>query len=263
MADSPVYEQADIAGRQVELIVRGQGRPLLYLHAGDGIEPSLGFIERLSRSFKVTAASHPGFGASPRHGFRDVHDLAYHYLDLLDALKLASPVVVGASFGGWVAAEMAIRAPTRLGSLVLIDAVGIKTTSPDQRDIADLFSLTPAALNELVYKRPPPVPAPADIEAARRIAANQETLSRYAWAPTLHNPRLARWLHRITTPTLLLWGAEDRVVTPDYGRAYAKAIPGAKFQLIDDAGHFPEREQTEAVARAVEAFAGASASVPA
>jgi pimeloyl-ACP methyl ester carboxylesterase len=261
--DDPAYERATIAGREIELLRRGRGRPLLYLHAGDGIEPSLGFVERLSRSFKVTAASHPGFGASPRHGFRDVHDLAYHYLDLIDVLGLDHPVVVGASFGGWIAAEMAIRAPERLGALVLIDAVGIKTTPPDQREIADLFSFTPQALNDLVYKRPPPVAAPSDLDAARRIAANQEALSRYAWSPTLHNPRLARWLHRITTPTLVVWGAEDRVVAPDYGRAYARAIPLAKFKLVEDAGHFPEREQTETVARAVEEFAGASTAVPA
>jgi pimeloyl-ACP methyl ester carboxylesterase len=172
-------------------------------------------------------------------------------------------VVVGASFGGWIAAEMAVRSPARLGSLVLIDAVGIKTGGPLDRNIADVFSQTPEALHALSYRNPPPPPAPADLAAARRIATNRENFSRFAWSPTLHNPGLRRWLHRITTPTLLVWGAEDRITAPDYGRTYAREIPGAKFKLIDEAGHYPQHEQTEAVARAVEEFAGAPAAVPA
>ncbi|HEY3697126.1 alpha/beta hydrolase [Phenylobacterium sp.] len=263
MAGSPAFEQLDVAGRTVEVLTQGRGRPLVYLHAGDGIEPSLGFIERLARSFKVIAPSHPGFGASPRHGLRDIHDLAYHTLDLLETLELEAPVVAGSSFGGWIAAEMAVRAPARLGGLVLIDAVGIKTGGPEDRNIVDIFSHTPEALNALSYNRPPPMPAPADLAAALRIASNRESLSRFAWSPTLHNPRLRRWLHRITTPTLVVWGADDRIVAPDYGRAYAQGVPGARFELIEDAGHYPQREQPEAVARAVEAFAGVAAAVPA
>jgi len=250
------FEDVEIAGRPVEILRRGAGRPLLYLHAGDGVEPSIPFLDRLSQAFRVIAPSHPGFGASPLSGLRDVDDLAYHYLDLIDALKLERPLVVGTSFGGWIAAEIAIRAPERLGALVLIDAVGIKTGSPEQRTIADIFSLTPDAVKDLSYKRPQPASPPADLDAARRIAANQEALSRYAWSPTLHNPRLRRWLHRISVPTLILWGADDRIVAPDYGRAYADAIPGATFKLITDAGHFAEREQTEATAQAILAFAG-------
>lgn len=263
MAESAAFEQLDVAGRTVEVLIKGRGRPLVYLHAGDGVEPSQGFIDRLARSFRVIAPSHPGFGGSPLHGLRDVHDLAYHNLDLLESLKLEAPVVVGSSFGGWIAAEMAVRAPARLGSLVLIDAVGIKTGGPLDRNIADVFSFTPEALNALSYKNPPPMPLPADLAAARRIATNRETFSRYAWSPTLYDPGLRRWLHRITTPTLVVWGAEDRIVAPDYGRSYAQGIPGAKFKLIDDAGHYPQHEQTEAVAKAVEDFAGASVAVPA
>lgn len=261
MSGAPEFEPYEVAGRPIEMIVQGRGPPLLYLHAGDGIEPSLGFIDRLAQTFRVIAPSHPGFGGSPLSGCRDIHDLAYHYLDLLDAMRLQAPLVAGSSFGGWIAAEIAVRAPERLGQLVLIDAVGIKTGPADQREIADIFSYTPEALNALIYKHPPPAPPPKDIEAARRIARNRESLSLFGWSPTLHDPRLARWLHRISTPTLLLWGSDDRVVSPDYGRAYARAIPGAQFELIEDAGHFPEREQEGKVAAAVSRFGGAHAAV--
>lgn len=257
------FDETEIAGRPIEILTRGRGRPLLYLHAGDGVEASAAFIDRLAKTFKVIAPSHPGFGGSPLSGLRDMNDLAFHYLDVLDVLNLERPVLVGSSFGGWIAAEVAIRAPERLGALVLIDAVGIKTGAPDERTIADIFSCTPAQLNELAYKRPQPLPSPADIDAARRIATNRESLSRFAWSPTLHNPRLKRWLHRISTPTLVVWGADDRIVAPDYGRAYAEAIPGAQFQLVEDAGHFPEREQTEIAAEAVMAFADAGTVVAA
>jgi len=257
------FDRMEIAGRPVEILSRGRGQPLLYLHAGDGIEPSVPFIDRLAQAFTVIAPSHPGFGASPLSGMRDVNDLAYHYLDLIGALKLERPLVVGSSFGGWIAAEIAIRAPGRLGALVLIDAVGIKTGAPDERTITDIFSLTPQALHELSYKNSRPPPAPADIDAARRIAANQESLSRFGWSPTLHNPSLKRWLHRVSVPTLVIWGGDDRIVAPDYGRAYAEAIPGATFKLIADAGHFTEREQTEATAQAILAFAGTTAAAAA
>ena len=81
-------------------------------------------------------------------------------------------------------------------------------------------------------------------------ARNREALCLYAWHPLLYNPQLKQWLGRIRVPTLVLWGASDRVVTPDYGRAYAGLIPGARFSLIDAAGHHPEIEQPERFRRA-------------
>jgi len=85
-------------------------------------------------------------------------------------------------------------------------------------------------------------------------ARNREALCLYAWHPCLYNPQLKHWLGRIRTPTLVLWGAGDRVVTPDYGRAYAALIPGAGFELIEAAGHHPEIEQPEAFAERARAF---------
>ena len=91
-------------------------------------------------------------------------------------------------------------------------------------------------------------------EALVGHARNREALCLYAWHPYMYNPQLPRWLSRITVPTLLVWGASDGVVTPDYGRAYSRLIPGSRFALIEGAGHHPEIEQPEAFVERVAAF---------
>jgi pimeloyl-ACP methyl ester carboxylesterase len=78
------------------------------------------------------------------------------------------------------------------------------------------------------------------------LARNWDALCLYAWRPHMYNPQLKHWLRRISVPTLVLWGASDRIVTPAYGQAYAGLIPGARFELIELAGHHPELEQPRA-----------------
>jgi pimeloyl-ACP methyl ester carboxylesterase len=250
MANQPAgFQTIDVAGVATEIVIRGSGRPILYLHGGEGIEPDLGFVDALAATGTVYAPSHPGFGGSdlPRR-FSTVDDLAYHYLDLIESLDLTDCAVVGASFGGWIAAQLAIKASPRIAALVLIDPLGIKVSGPETRDIVDLFFHSPEEQRGLLYADPPPVERPDSIEAATRIARNRESFSLYGWSPTLYDPKLHQRLHRIAVPTLLLWGAEDRVVLPAYGRAYADAIPGAAFSLIAGAGHYPHIEQTTATA---------------
>jgi pimeloyl-ACP methyl ester carboxylesterase len=259
----PEFETIDVAGVATEILIRGSGRPILYLHGGEGIEPDLAFVETLAAFGKVYAPSHPGFGGSdlPRR-FGTVDDLAYHCLDLIETLDLRDCAVVGASFGGWIAAEVAIKASSRITALVLIDALGIKISGPETRDIVDLFFLSPEEQREVIYLDPQPAARPGTIEAATRIARNRESFSLYGWSPTLYDPKLRGRLHRVSVPALLLWGAEDRVVTPSYGRAYAEAIPGATFSLIVGAGHYPHIEQGEATAGELARFLEA-ARVPA
>ncbi len=86
------------------------------------------------------------------------------------------------------------------------------------------------------------------------LLRNRQTTSLFAWKPFMHNPKLARWLTRINVPTLVLWGESDRLVTPAYGQAYAQRIPGARFQTIPQAGHYPYLEQPEAFTAAVAEF---------
>ncbi|GCE51366.1 2-polyprenyl-6-methoxyphenol hydroxylase-like FAD-dependent oxidoreductase [Thermosporothrix hazakensis] len=222
-----------------DLILRvdeqGNGRPLLILHGAAGPQSVSGLAEGLAEQAHVFVPTHPGFEGEPRpEWFNSVDDLAFTYLDLLDRLDLHDVVVIGCSFGGWIAAELAVRSTTRLGGLILIDAAGIK-----------------------VDKLPQPMMRPHtanQAEAARGWPANLEALRAYVGPSGLWNPKLRRRLRRVNVPVLCLWGEHDTFVPPDYGRAYAQSLPNARFELIPQAGHHPQREQPERVLTQVRTF---------
>jgi pimeloyl-ACP methyl ester carboxylesterase len=248
----------EVRGIRVEWIERGSGQPLLFLHPSIGIDPAAPVLTHLAKDAHVLAPSHTGFGASDLPpSFTTVDDLAYFYLDLLDGRDLRDVIVVGVSLGAWIAAEIAVKSTARIAKLVLADAVGIRLHQRETSDIADIFALTEKAFIALAYHDPnvgtrdPSLP---DAKVAR-VARNLESTARFAWQPYMHNPKLKGRLHRIDVPTLLLWGAQDRIVSPDYGRAYAAAIPGARFALIEQSGHFPHLEQPAAFAEQVLSFA--------
>jgi pimeloyl-ACP methyl ester carboxylesterase len=228
------------------------------LHAGEGLAAERPWLELLSRRHRVIAPSHPGYGESPLiDGGGSVDDLAYLYLDLAVQLGLEEAVLVGACFGGWVAAEMMVRSTARFSRLVLVDPLGIKTGGREEREIADMHALPRAEYLRLAWADP----AKGDIDFANlpeselaEIVRGREAFALYGWKPYMHNPRLRRWLHRIDRPTLLLWGAEDRIVTPAYGDGWRRAIPGARLEIIPQAGHFPHWEQPEAFVERISAF---------
>src|ERR1700733_1535255 len=120
-------ERIDIGGTSIEMLVAGSGPPLVFLHGIDYFAQHKLFLDALTQKFHVIAPRHPGFGNSPRPAWmRSVGDLAYLYLDLLDRLALDEVLLVGSSFGGWLAQEIAVRSTARLGRLVLIDSLGVK-----------------------------------------------------------------------------------------------------------------------------------------
>jgi pimeloyl-ACP methyl ester carboxylesterase len=251
----------EVAGVALDMAERGTGRPLLFLHAGHPsgrLEPKSPVLELLAEHAWVLAPTHPGFGSAPApRDLTTVDDLAYLYLDLLDALNLRDVIVVGVSLGGWIAAEMAVKSTERMSALVLANAVGIKPGSRETRDIADIYAVPDKELAELVWADPARMaPNPKTLPESDLIAMarSRESTGRYAWSPYMHDPKLLRRLHRIRIPTLVLWGAADRVTKVEYGRAYAEAIPGARFETIEAAGHFPHLEQPQAFARAVSGF---------
>jgi pimeloyl-ACP methyl ester carboxylesterase len=233
---------------------------LLFLHPAIGITPGAPVLMHLARRFRVIAPSHPGFGASEQPpAFDSIDDLAYFYLDLMDELALTNVVLAGVSFGGWIAAEMAVKSCARLSHLVLANPVGIKISDRETRDIADVFAMTEDQFAALAYLDP--AMGKSDYKAmpeaeVRAVARNREALARYGWSPYLHDPKLKARLHRISVPTLLLWGTADRILSEPYGRAYAAAIPGARFAPIERAGHFPHIERPEEFAQHVLAFTG-------
>jgi pimeloyl-ACP methyl ester carboxylesterase len=236
-----------VDGVDIDVVRHGQGRPLLWLHGVDGINPAAPWFQALSKQFEVIAPWHPGFGHSqwPKE-FRHVSDLAYFHMTLVEELGLQDAVLVGSSFGGWLAAEMAVRSTAHFSQLVLIDAYGIKVGGREDRDIADLYSISQEEISRLALhdpaKRARDYSTLADDDLVA-IARSREAFTYFGWKPYMHNPGLARWLRRIHIPTLVLWGESDGIVKPDYGRAYAKHIPGAEFHLVSQAGHYPHIEQ--------------------
>lgn len=253
-------EFADIHGVRVELAQKGHGRPILFLHPGQGFWGAQRALDGLARLGRVIAPSHPGFGASALPpSITTVGDLAYFYLDLIDALALDDMVVVGASFGGWIAAEIGVRCAHAMAKLVLVDALGIKVGDRETRDIADLHAVDDAEQCNLLFADPDrhgPHYDKLPDEDLVLIAKNNEALALFGWRPYMHNPKLRSRLRRIPVPTLVIWGAEDRVVRTPYGRAFAAAIPGAQFEVIPGAGHLSYVEQPEMVVAAVENFLG-------
>jgi pimeloyl-ACP methyl ester carboxylesterase len=247
-----------INGIRIETVERGTGAPLLFLHPGIGIDPAAPVLDRLAARARLIAPTHPGFGNSEQPpSFDGVDDLAYFYLDLLDELDLKGVTLVGVSLGGWIAAEMAVKSTARIARLVLANAVGIKVGSRETRDIADIFAMPEKEFNERAYADPGmgvrdyKAMADADVRAAAR---SREATARYAWSPYMHDPKLKGRLHRIRIPTLFLWGDSDRILSEPYGRAYAAAIPGARFETVAKAGHFPHLEQPDDFARRIFGF---------
>jgi pimeloyl-ACP methyl ester carboxylesterase len=237
---------------------RGEGRPLLLLHGGAGPLSVAGLADALAAEggIRVLTPTHPGFEGTARPAPLDsVAGLTSVYKSLLEKLDLTDLLVAGNSLGGWVAAQLALGdcAP-RLAGLVVINAVGIAV---DGHPIAQTAGVAPDQLLALSYHDP--VPFRVDPEAlpeARKaaIAANRAAVQLYGGA-TMYDPQLRGRLGAITTPALFLWGESDRIADLEYGRAFAQSVPGARFEPIPEAGHFPHIEQPAQTLKAITQFA--------
>jgi pimeloyl-ACP methyl ester carboxylesterase len=247
-----------INGIETELVQKGAGRPLLFLHPEIGLSPTAPFVDRLAERFTFIGPSHPGFGHSARPPtLTSVDDLAYFYLDFMETLNLRDVVLVGNAFGGWIAAEIATKSQERISHLVLANPVGIKTGDREHRDLQDIFGLAQAELDARSYHDPAfarfdPQAATED-EIYVRLR-NRESAVRFGWSPYMHNPKLAGRLHRIRVPSLMLWGESDRIASVEYGQTYAARIDGARFETIAQAGRFPQTEQPGDFARRIAEF---------
>lgn len=247
-----------IAGVKVQLREAGNGPTVLYLHPGDGFT-ALPVLDHLARTHRVIAPSHPGFdGSELPEDYRTVDDLAYFYLDLIAQLALRDVIVLGVSFGGWIAAEIAIKSTARISGVILVDALGARfSTNPREREIMDLFGIPQWELPSNIYHTDAFKKRTFDDVPQERLvnlARNYNSFCLYGWSPTLHDPKLLRRLHRIDVPTAVIWGREDRVMNVDYGRRWAQAIPGATFTAIEGAGHYPHEEQPARFQEAIKAF---------
>ena len=248
----------ELPGAAVDVVRKGSGRKLFILHGGGGPVAAMPFADRLAESFEIIAPVHPGFaGSAIPESFDDLQDLVFLYLDLMDTLDLDDAIMMGFSFGGWTAAELAVISTARLSKLILVDPVGIKVGGREDRDIADVFATPPDELARLMWHDPANAPNPAHMTDAEQetVQSNRVALSLYTWQPYMHNPKLPGRLHRIDVPTVLIWGESDGLVTPDYGRAFCAMIPGARMAVIPEAGHAPQMEQPDAFVGHVMSFA--------
>ena len=247
-----------IAGMELELFERGAGAPLLFLHGAQGVLPAGAFLERLARTRRVIAPSHPGFGQSGLPDWLDsVDDIAHVHLELMDRLGLDAVDVIGCSVGGWIAAEIATKVPARIRRLVMVGPVGVKVGSPDRLDIPDIFAISQERLARLVFHDPDkhrPDLANMPDDALKTMVRNRETLALITWEPYMHNPKLRHRLHRIAAPALFVRGASDGLVSAEYLAAYAALLPNARVATVAEAGHAPQVEQPEALAKVVEEF---------
>ncbi|WP_417620710.1 alpha/beta fold hydrolase [Parasphingorhabdus sp.] len=252
----------DINGTDIEMFIAGTGAPLLYLHGIDGVEEAADFLKPLSQHFTVYAPTHPGFGTSALpERFDRVDDLGYFYLDMMDILSLDQPVIVGSSFGGWVAAEMLTKESNRASKMILISPFGLKTAQRREQYVADIFMMSKQELGTSLQLGTPPLGSDFQTLAnlpedrLRRLMRNDEALSLYAWTPYMNNPKLGDRLHRIHCPSLVIWGAEDSLITPAYRAAFGNALPSAETSVFEKAGHRVHADQPEKLAAQIAAFA--------
>jgi len=258
-AVAPTEEFLELAGGRVRLLRGGAGEPVLFLHPAGGAGAWLPFHAQLAAAgFEVIAPDHPGFGKSDDFPEAEaVDDLVYHYLDVIDALGLARPHLVGASFGGWIAAELAVHSPDRIGSLTLLSAAGLRL--PDH-PVADIFLLSPDALMATLFHNPPP-PAPApppgaplDLDAIIGAYREATALARFCWVPYLSDPKLERRLRRISAPTLVAAPSDDRLIPVAHAQRYAALISGASYAEVADCGHAMYFERPAEFAALVTSF---------
>jgi len=247
-----------------EVEIAGSGPPLVYLHGPWGLAPDRAFVARLAESHKVFAPKFPGTSRDDPnsvHALDGWHDLVVYCGELFDRLELSSPALVGHSFGGLLAAETAAAAPRSVGRLILIDPVGLWR---DDRPVQNWMILSEAARKPALFADPDGEAARVFFEVPTEPAERIDALSQFIWAQActgkfvwpIAERGLSRRMHRIAAPTLILWGAADRIIAPVYAQEFAERIAGARVELIDRAGHLPHLEQQERVVELIAKFFG-------
>lgn len=235
----------ELDGCRTHLRRGGSGEPLVFLHGASGAPALLPFMETLARRFDVLVPEHPGYGLSDEPEWLDtIHDAAYFYLDFLKHLGLRKATVIGSSMGGWIAMEMAVRDSSRLKGLVLVSPAGV-AAPPAQP--ADIFLMPQEELVRRLFHDPKLAEArlaePVTPESIDIALKNRHTTARLGWEPRLHDPHLAKWLHRIDVPVQLVWGEHDRIIPVQFLDTYRKLLPKAEVAVVKDAGHLPHIEK--------------------
>jgi len=240
----------------IKVFRAGSGPKLLLLHGAGGAESWLPYMARLAERHEVIVPQHPGFGGDGMPDWvENVGDMANFYLDFLAAERLDHVHLVGFSLGGWIAAELAVRNTTRLASLTLVGAAGLRVPGvaqvdifacSDEQVIRDMFHDAAKAELAITHTLTP--------ETEEWRLYNRITVAKLCWTPRLHDPNLAKWLHRIDVPTLLVWGNTDRIMPVEIGEEWHRRIPGSRLVVVPQCGHLPQAEQPDAFVTQLDGF---------
>jgi pimeloyl-ACP methyl ester carboxylesterase len=242
--------------RKVQVYRAGQGPTLVWLHGPHGIRKNDPVITELAKRYSVVAPLAPGFhDADELDDVRDVHDLALHYDDLFEAISLDNISLVGHSFGGMIAAEVAAHVPRRVRKLTLLSPFGLWR---DDHPVADLFARPYMTIDKILWKGGEPLGPMADpanfpndpVEKTVGIVQGYTTVAKFIWP--IPDKGLRRRLHRISADTLVVFGTDDAFVPALYADEFASGIRGARSTVIADAGHMVPYEKTAEVLRLID-----------
>jgi len=260
MADC-TESQIAVRGCKIHRRRGGSGEPALFLHGASGVAGWIPAFQSLSDSYDLMVPDHPTYGLSDEPDWLDnMDDLAMFYLDFLDQMDLDCVHLIGNSLGGWLALEIAVRSCTRIKSLTLVGAAGIRIKG---KPIADIFMLDPDDLVREIFVDQTYADNILGLELTEVQTGiqirNRVATARLGCQPRLFNPSLRKWLHRITVPKHVIWGDTDKIVDPAYAAEFGKVIAGSQVTMIENAGHLPHVEKAEPFVAAVNDFINSKA----
>jgi pimeloyl-ACP methyl ester carboxylesterase len=237
--------------------VGGSGPPLVFLHGAGGLVWDE-FLETLAARHTVYAPEHPGTSEGEPDAIShldNLWDLVLYYYDLFDALGLKSVPVVGHSFGGMMAAELASTDPDRVSKLVLMCPIGFWR---DDAPIPNWMIITPASdMPKYLFHDPDgPIAKQVfgvpDVEMQIKLIWCMACTGKFVWP--IPDKGLKKRIHRIKAPSLVVWGKQDRLVPAVYAEEFASRIPGSRVEMLEETGHVLTLEQPARVAGLVESF---------
>lgn len=251
-----------VAGCEIEMLKGGSGPAMVFLHGAGGAHVWAPYMDKLAETHTLYVPSHPGWGRSDTPDWLDgVGDLAYFYLEFLDAIGEDKVHLVGNSLGGWLALEVAVRSTQHIESLTLVSAAGIHVAGVPKGDIF-LWDDDERVYNtyfdrKLAEARLNTEMSSEDMDIALK---NHFSTAKMAWHPRFYNHELQKWLHRIKVPTMILWGDSDKIFPPQYGEEMQKMIPGSTLKIISECGHLPHQEKLDEFIAGVTAHTTGAAS---
>ncbi len=251
-------------GLKSRVLEAGQGAPVVFFHGAGGLLKEEPLLERLGAKYHVFAPEWPGYGADGgEEKLEDMLDFALHGWDVVESLGIEKPSLIGHSMGGMIAAEMACIANKSLAKLTLIAPAGLWL---DAHPIPDLFSMLPFELVGALFTDPRNGEKflTGGIDFTNADALTQFMVGNARRLGTagkilfpIPNRRLSKRLYRLTAPTLLVWGRNDKLIPPPYAERWAQLVPHARLAWIENGSHMAPHEQPELVASEVERFLGA------